>query len=232
MSEQTKSHPILFNGPMVRAILDGRKTQTRRLLKPQPDAVEARPLGFFGITNNYSFTLVGEGGSNSTLRIPIKYAAGDTLWVREAWNAFDFSQDGDDAWPTRKIPTVAEMNEEPCRFGPPQIVFRESERARKFFGDQKWRPSIHMPRWASRITLRVTDVRVERLRDISNDDAIAEGVKLKMIRGCQSIGEHQTEPLMETSISAFQSLWDSINAKTHPWESNPWVVAYTFEVVK
>lgn len=162
---------------------------------------------------------------------------GDRLWVRETWNAFDFSQDGDEAWPCAKIPTqkeIADIADQGCRVSPPQIVHRESERARKWFADQKWRPGIHMPRWASRLTLTVTDVRVERLQDIREDDAIAEGCRpffdeenaetMKGPNGC----EHRMAPL-RGPVDDFRRLWESINGDG-AWDRNPWVAAYSFTV--
>ena len=142
--------PILFSAEMVRAILEGSKTQTRRVIKPVPTfngggaCHDADALQQDYVEPHWVFPEICKYG-----------APGDLLWVRETWGQYPI-----------------ELNPEPCDAwykatsnGPPPPF--------------KWRPSIHMPRWASRITLRITDVRVERLQDISEDDARAEGVGYK-----------------------------------------------------
>lgn len=238
--------PILFSAPMVRALLDGRKTQTRRALKE--DAVRCLVL------------LGRDVLMASTNRKLLPCAPGDRLWVREAFNAFQFSQDGDDAWPV-KIPTLEECKEADelaYRYGAPQIVYRESDRAREWFANQKWRPSTHMPRWASRLTLTVTDVRVERLQDISEADATAEGATSRP--ACSGFasrddgwpmdwarvgtlsrwamvppGSPMLNPLKERDISlcdpqmAFANYWGSIHGPG-AWDANPWVAAISFDV--
>jgi len=162
--------PIIFCTPMVQAILEGRKTQTRRVIKPQPDA---------GL-------------------MPNKYAApykpGDILWVRETWKPDYHDEDG---------------------------YCYKADGDREMYPNNllHWRPSIHMPRAAARIFLRVTDVRAERVQDISAEDAHSEGI------AC--IHDEISE------CAAFAALWDEINAKRdggrYAWERNPWVWAYTFE---
>ena len=123
-------HPIIFSGPMVRSLLDGRKTQTRRVLKPQPQGEQPK-----------NWTRANDKA--------VRYAPGDRLYVREAIN---------------KVST------------PGDVVYRADFEAGGNDGaGLGWRPSIHMPRWASRLTLTVTDVRVQRLQDISEEDARAEG---------------------------------------------------------
>lgn len=202
--------PIIFSAPMVRALLDGRKTQTRRILKPPYGTLEYLRDG--------------------TWRpIYTKCFPGDRLYVREAFNAFQFSQDGDEAWPV-KIPTLEECKEADelgYRYGAPQIVHRESDRARKWFSDQKWRPSIHMPRWASRLTLTVTDVRVQRLQDISEGDAIAEGCDPVHVAPGGSTGNPSDGWLSYSE--GFRTLWNSLHGPD-AWDANPWVVALTFTV--
>ena len=243
--------PIIFSGPMVRALLEGRKTQTRRVLKPQPPswAYQDKSPGYSFMTPPGHIDFRGRyvdpdgvdrGPGAKFVKLP--YDPGERLWVREAWNAFDFSQDGDDAWPTKTIPTqaeISEIEEAGYRVSPPQIVFRESERARKWFQDQKWRPSIHMPRWASRLTLVVTDVRVQRVQEISIDDCFSEGIEPDL--ECCNRPFHFEEgrdpeccgnpDLVSDPRADFETLWDSINAKRgFGWDANPWVVALTFTV--
>jgi hypothetical protein len=186
--------PIIFSAPMVRAILDGRKTQTRRAIRPVP------------IINGVG-AIFDEGDRQEDFVEPYwvfpetcKYGKpGDLLWVRETWTQYPI-----------------ELNPEPCDAwykatsnGPPPPF--------------KWRPSIHMPRWASRITLRITDIRVERLQDISEDDAKAEGVGYKnpgYLPGTKG-----------NWIGSFAYLWNKING-AGAWESNPWVWVISFERVK
>ena len=183
--------PVLFRGEMVRAILDGRKTQTRRVIKPQP---ELRANGSVLWWKNDM--LVPE----STYRSPYG-APGDRLWVRES---FCYTEGG-----------IAVCHKENCT----KDEFREGWWIGNIFiGPVKWRPPIHMPRWASRITLEVTAVRVERVQDISEEDALAEGVwaAYKWAISC-------------TPILGFKRLWDSINAKRgYSFDSNPfvWVIEF------
>jgi hypothetical protein len=194
--------PIIFSAPMVRAILDGRKTQTRRAIKPVPtfngggachdaDALQqdfVEPYWVFPETCKYG-------------------KPGDLLWVREAWTQYPI-----------------ELNPEPCDAwykatsnGPPPPF--------------KWRPSIHMPRWASRITLEVKGVRVERLQDITQKDAIAEGLT-KEIAPNGHVTWHVPDLLgAQTPCRAFRLLWENINGPG-AWESNPWVWVIEFERVK
>jgi len=209
---------ILFNGPMVCSILDGSKTQTRRLLTPQPEPIVSKhpmhlPNDYYwpenescGIISNKPHPPAGYLAAH-----PIKYKIGDQLWVRENWRVGI-------AWDDMK-PSDLPENKETTHF------WYEADTPKGMVADfplGKLRPSIFLPRWASRITLNVTDGRVQRLQDISEQDAIAEGCKAVL------------EPVNKQrgARGSFHSLWDSINAKRAPWESNPWVVAYTFKVVK
>lgn len=218
--------PILFSGPMVRALLDGRKTQTRRVLKPQPpkdeygddyitrlngpewyepavvdkygDEVPGKPI--WGVYDE-----LGEWGA------PVPYMPGDLLWVRERWS--------DELLAPGEVYYYATALEDGLRADEVAEI--------------RWRPSIHMPRWASRITLEVTDVRVQRLQEITDEDALAEGVtKVRehcyVIRGIDydEIGHCHSCP-----IARFAKLWDSLNAKRgFGWDQNPWVIALTFSV--
>lgn len=192
-----KERPILFSGPMVRAIMDGRKTMTRRVVKPQPEMV------FDGesLSDGNAY-----GGWEPKLPPWSKwpYQLGDTLWVRETWQG---AVDGDE--PLYGIIYRASWNAN-------EPAFKRDDRAEKYFtGVSKWRPSIHMPRWASRITLEVTGVRVERLQDITEHDAIGEGVI--------------SSDYDKTYRYAFSVLWDSINAKRgYGWAANPWVWVIEF----
>lgn len=178
-----KERPILFSGPMVRAILNGTKTQTRRIVKPQPVHIDG-----LGTVMNPS-VITGNSCKHGK--------PGDTLWVRETWAHRALRVSG------------------PEGYGCP--VFRADDVDRRLPSGpynrvDRWRPSIHMPRWASRITLQITAVRVERLQDISEEDAIAEGVEFG-------------------AKESYRTLWDSING-AGAWDANPWVWVIEFKRVK
>ncbi|MEO1108290.1 MAG: hypothetical protein AAFX90_10240 [Pseudomonadota bacterium] len=188
-------HPILFSGPMVRALLEGRKTQTRRVLKPQPQESWHSPQVSTGL-RSVSWTS-GEGYVQDC-RVPAH--VGDRLWVRET-HGFEARLD---------LPKG-------------QKVKYRATNGLALPPDSGWKPSIHMPRWASRLTLTVTDVRVQRLQDISEEDAKAEGAGslTSNMPGVESVSH----------VQSFQKLWDSLNAdRGFGWQANPWIVAYTFTV--
>ncbi|MEW5251773.1 hypothetical protein [Microbulbifer discodermiae] len=157
MSNKVKERPILFNGPMVRAILEGRKTQTRRIMKPQP----SYDFGWYPGCGDDRKSLHYANERHWRKGAPIDWSPygqpSEHLWVRET---FRLSTHDDCA------------HYEPCncRSGVPFY------RADAEIGEEKWKPSIHMPRWASRIDLEITNIRVERLREMSQEDAYCEGV--------------------------------------------------------
>lgn len=201
--------PILFSGAMVRAILDGRKTQTRRVLNPQPYPLENRP-GFW----NASGVVGGRIciSDRALLNLHHKPDAGDRLWVREAWHA---ARSLDRTSP-REIPHDADIEHAATARSYAEIGLKG-----------KLRPGIHMPRWASRLTLTVTDVRVQRLQEISATDAKAEGIEYRQMN---VFGMDRLERC-HFYRGCFQCLWDSINvSRGFGWESNPWVVAISFSV--
>ncbi len=172
-----KERPILFSGPMVRAILEGRKTQTRRVIK------------------------------NRT--VP-PYQVGNLLWVREAW------QDWCPLWRGQWCGHGTQegmAQEHSVVYRADNFIRNGSVEMVKSMPPKKWRPSIFMPRWASRLTLEVVSIRSERLQDITEEDAEAEGAD------CLGLG-------------GFASLWDSINGKKHPWASNCWVWVIGFKRVE
>ncbi|MEO1951476.1 hypothetical protein [Thioclava sp.] len=217
--------PILFTGPMVCAILEGRKTQTRRVLKPQP----------FSNVHPSRVNTIGDADEWNRVRKP--FAVGDRLWVRETfWLAMRYSYGTTPGGDEIVDPSPAQCRGNPVHYaadGDPQ------NHANKTYGPDGlrgghfaapdpyaiWRkhPSIHMPRWASRLTLIVEDVRVQRLQEISDGDAMAEG--------CH--GGHGSIPgygYSATPVEHFRSLWNSING-AGAWDANPWVVAVTFRTV-
>ena len=213
-----KERPILFSAPMVRALLEGRKTQTRRVLKPQPVPClswSAPPAGTYPSDRGWS-------------RIPAQ--PGDRLWVREA---FYLTDDGEAGC------AVHAADEDAVKEHFRSI--RETQ-AKHILSDGwagphlRLRSSIHMPRWASRITLIVEAVKVERLQDISEADAIAEGV-LPHVRGGWHWHKHNPADCddwhqfgFQTATFAFCDLWRRVNGDG-AWEANPWVAAITFRVI-
>lgn len=224
---------IIFSAPMVRALLDGRKTQTRRLLKkpvPPGDADEIRAwfappeIPAEGIPNQWAGSglwavqqMRGEpgelgykGGYNRYCG-PLPYRPGDRLYVREAHAIVGSTDPG---WVLyRASGYEAECERHGFDAPPPESEVR-------------WRPSIHMPRWASRLTLIVTDVRVQRVQDISEADAVAEGCPGRL--GPAPDFPDEWDP---TPVEEFRDLWNSLYAKPgETWADNPWIVAISFDV--
>ncbi|WP_336273783.1 hypothetical protein [Vreelandella indica] len=192
-----KQRPILFNADMVRALLDGRKTQTRRLVKPAPGMVTNKSIEPWEGDPKALMALLERNNRGCPYGKP-----GDRLWVREAHALLPRT-----AYRASVGTGTIEQVEHPTD-GYTAAVFREGfDRS----GAPKWRPSIHMPRWASRITLEVVSVRVERLNDISAKDALEEGIAL-----CQQPQE------------AFRQLWESIHSP-EGWSANPWVWVVEFK---
>lgn len=204
-----KERPVIFNGEMVRAIIDGRKTQTRRPIKfPLLD----KNMGCELAGNE----LAGEVRAGNYSNVPFGQV-GDRLWVRETWQGPLVDEEHLDDY-------LANVE----KFQTPQFCeYAADGGARPEFCDlddnvrQGWRPSIHMPRWASRITLEITAVRVERLNDISEEDAKAEGVKTGVSPG----HEHMMHQV------AFSELWQSIYGAEN-WRANPWVWVIEFRRVE
>lgn len=213
-----KTSPILFSTPMVQAILEGRKTQTRREMKPQPDATGKviMALVLDGSKRKSGLYLSREG---KTVSVFPKYQVGDILWVRETWRRvnhygfdYEFIQYKDGS-------TNAH-----CEIVDPDQLLH----------DEKWKPSIFMPKEACRIFLEVTNLRVERLQKISEEDAIAEGVQKHSDYGSTGYILYTEPEAAHTDIDAiwsFESLWQSINGNDS-WEANPWVWVYDFKRVE
>ncbi len=206
-----KERPILFSAPMVRAILEGRKTQTRRILKVQPNT-RHREIEFEnGLLTEYS--MIG-GCWHAVNKFKCPYGKPqDQLWVRETWcvaNIYDhikpseINPAGDKNWCGVRYPANQDA-----------------------IGIKK-RPSIFMPRWASRIDLLIKDIRVERLQDISEEDAIAEGIEV-CGRGYRI---YSTENKFTfCPITSFKSLWNSINGPDS-WDANPWCWVVDFQHIQ
>ena len=224
-----KEKPILFNGEMVRAILAGRKTQTRRVIKPQPKTPQFEHLGV-GITGLWcGYTPSWHGGPRVwEARCPYG-KPGDQLWVRETFAelcelADPWCECEDEAPdnPHHFIEYRADsFNKYPGQWD--DAFTDEIEHAKEEGYLPRWKPSIFMPRWASRIQLRVESVRVERVRDISEEDALAEG--------CIPWVENGQE--VDSARSDFAQLWNSINEERgFGWEKDPWVWVVEFSVIE
>lgn len=196
---------ITFSAPMIRAILEGRKTQTRLVAMQQP---AGRLQGILTDTNEAMF------GESDLIRncdlAPLKYRAGDRLWVREAHYLTD---DGESEYPVFAA-DQGDVDEHLANMQTTMASWPDIDWSKHL----RLRPSIHMPRWASRLTLVVDDVRVQRLQDISEADAIAEG--------CPGFVSHDGE-YGEPPREDFHDLWNSIHGPD-AWVANPWVVALTF----
>ena len=193
-----KEIPIIFNSEMIRAILGGRKTQTRRPIKPQPvykfKHLE-EGLGYKASEGNLYAGFYEEGTSGMYVKCPYG-KVGDRLWVRETFC---------------EVSLGAELR------------YKATDKKPAI---QNWKPSIHMPRWASRITLEITDVRVERLKEIKPDDCLKEGIivdrKLDKMFSKKEINE--------STILCFWGLWHLIYGKTeYNWDINPWVWVIEFK---
>ncbi len=193
--------PILFSGPMVRAILDGRKTVTRRIVRGVVESGGA-----------YS-TEAWERGEMP--RCPYG-SPGDRLWVRETWCL---------AHPDYHD-TDREAGSRPVKDG--RFCFYAATDDVDTGDGSPWKPSIHMPRWASRITLEVVCIRVERLQEIDEVDILAEGVTVDVV--AKLTGTPWAD--MPTLHHAWERLWDSINGDRASWASNPWVWRVEFRRVQ
>lgn len=192
--------PILFSGDMVRALLAGSKTQTRRVITKQAahDALATFGPEFLHLPGNRDL-------------LPINVVPGDRLWVRET-HALTNKH-------AYRLSVGVDQRVNPANDYDAAVYRACFDRST---GGLRWRPSIHMPRWASRLTLTVTGIQVERLQEICREDAVAEG--------CPGFVSKNGED-GEAPEEAFRTLWDSLNKdRGFGWTANPWVVAYTFTV--
>ncbi|CDO37633.1 hypothetical protein [Novosphingobium sp. KN65.2] len=216
---------IIFSAPMIRALLDGRKTQTRRLCawanNPNSPAlsyiVACDEPGWFG-------------DEEGEVQFRVPYAPGDRLYVREAhyFNHYEYAD--------RRAP-----KERPADLTDEYICYCATEDDCEIQNEARWRPSIHMPRWASRMFLAVTDVRVQRLQEISEDDAIAEGIEPVDYQGDRGWKSYETYPdgsphphatvPNRLARRSFEELWNSLHTtEGERWDDNPWIVAVSFDV--
>ncbi len=212
---------IIFSAPMVRALLAGRKTQTRRLAKfvqPQPDG-NWHCRGNGGGMMGMDASQVRDLGHHYSA-----YAPGDRLYVREAFTVRGIYSD------VVEVGYRAHANASHTEFVEqwPVETARDHKGRRSKVTWPQYRPSIHMPRWASRLWLEVTDVRVQRLREITEGDARCEGIE----RGEAGWRDYQERfSHMLSPRESFATLWDSLHTtEGERWQDNPWIVAVTFTV--
>lgn len=197
--------PMLFSGDMVRAILSGKKTQTRRVLKTQPYP-------------NANVVLNSEGNaafdSGPVYGVTAPFHVGDRIWVRETWQAPEY-----ESWKPSDIPESAHVAY--------QADYSINDPAEEH---RRWRPSLHMPKWASRITLEVTAARIQRLYEISEADAIAEGIESRQT-AIDTLYRRYDQVVGETKypVHSFSSLWESIYGKGS-FDSR-WVWVFEFQRV-
>ena len=221
--------PILFNTEMVQAILDGRKTCTRRVIKPQPDEKHTYPLGFVTDSTEkkevgcFGFAANEYGGSIQYVKPPYRYAPGDILYVRETWCALP-------------------VNEAGHMRGHCVYYYRADGELRPEGWRGKWHPSIHMPKEAARIWLKVTNVRVERLQEIKPVDVIKEGAYPDCWDCLNTYGESGSQCCYGTEeecsqcdevMMEWEKLWNSTIKKSdldqYGWNANPYVWVISFE---
>lgn len=200
-----KEYPILFSASMVKAILDGTKTQTRRVIKPR------------GVSDDVAQWLHAMAKG---VDMPCPYGKpGDMLWVREAW---DFRHWGEPGNPFRVMVSYGadgfqKLCQSPHDWNP------------MLYSQPRWRPSIHMPRWACRIELEIVSVRVERLQEITRNDAKAEGVSGAW-KNPPEKEEHYQRVLLNPYVANYSVLWDEINAERgFGWNVNPFVWVIEFQ---
>lgn len=213
MAGDARERPIIFSASEVRATLDGRKTQTRRIAKitaimgnrasvgPHEELIELDDGEFSRGVMHYSSTNALSGP------YPIGYAVGDRAWVRETWKAHSIFN----GVPPRNIVKSRVFYAADERYAP---------------SGAPWRSPIHMPRWASRITLLIENVRVQRLQDISEEDAVAEGCPGRLGPNPDFPDEWDPAPQEE-----FRGLWNDIHGPD-AWDRNPWVVALSFRRIE
>lgn len=247
MLTKIKERPILFKGEMVRAILEGRKTETRRVIKPQPRfgywmGMDCRrnksPQNHYFFSSKEASYKIQPHEGHDYILVKCPYGKpGERLWVRETWVL---------NYVGKPIPKKRPV--EPITGEPGEIFYQADGEQEACFWDEsglKWKPSIHMPRWASRIDLEIVKVGVERLQDITEDDSRAEGCKsspfdisdtLEVINDPKSTKE--TRELAKlfcggtlTAKWDFWNLWTEINGEDS-WQANPWVWVIEFRRVK
>lgn len=214
-----REYPILMSAPMVRATLSGAKTQTRRIVRPQPvQAMRQYPL-MNAPESCYVYSPRGTNrewfdwgrGFDPAIASECPYGGvGDRLWVREAWGEYHYTY-GLENTPSSKVIFRADL---------PNI--------RNFAG---WRPSIHMPKWACRLVLEILSIHVERLQDITEEDARAEGVEKEFRTVVMSPSGCKDYHIPNSYRGGFANLWDEISKREYGWDFNCWVWRIEFKGV-
>jgi hypothetical protein len=223
-----KERPILFSAPMVRAIREGRKTVTRRIVKPWQEPKREDDGTWFAVAQRdrrYGFGVSGDDAGECARALAqsgcCPYgSAGERLWVRETHFINDYRE--------AKVPEAERVGTEIVYRADPLPCWEGEE------SEIRWRPSIFMPRWASRILLEITDVRVEQLQDISDSQIKCEGIDLDALTDgedrydmCHSGSSAEGRPTLRT---AWRDLWQSLNGPGS-WDANPWVWVVEFKRV-
>jgi len=242
----SKDRPIIFSAPMVRALLEGRKTMTRRVLKPCVDIPQAicwvpeTAAGVSFAREGWWTAQIGERTYTGAARVG--YELGQRLWVRESWQTGSTCNGPQISF--RATPDFFEINawdgpDEGCG---PSFNYDRCPGSRFYewlpdvlSRDGPWRSPIHMPRWASRLTLIIHAVRVERLQDISEDDALREGIR-RVHHGDGEYYYHyeRDDPDPKNWVHAdyaYHELWEQLHG-SDSWSANPWVAAISFRVIR
>lgn len=237
-----KARPMLFAGPMVRAQLEGRKTMTRRAIKGVPSHMHCgRDIMDWDLSGIHQEEYLNDHGleasdrwyldaqtevgdhSREVIRCPYGQP-GDLLWLRETWaEGWTYAGERPAVFYRSTMDGLSH-----CQHA---LNYDRVLGASAPSDGIRWRPSIHMPRWASRLTLRITDVRVERLQDISEADALAEGIHKPFGSQFWHSDVHGSSLPGDTPIWAFRNLWESINGDGS-WAANPWVWRIEFAVIR
>lgn len=229
-----QERPILFNPEMVRAILDGRKTQTRReIKKPEQWQLEEQGKGIVTFEDRY-------GEHHDVLTVCPFGKVGDRLWVREKFKIVEISQCstsnesqcyGEDdyfhavvEYADGKINVCDDLYIDECE------KVNQPDQALRFYKKNGFSPNIHMPRWACRTVLEITDVRVDRLQDVSEGDSVAEGIeRIGGTNSCSPWNNYKGDWPFSAPSASFESLWKSTGGN---WDSNPWVWVIEFKRVE
>lgn len=230
--------PIIFSAPMVRALLDGRKTQTRLVLPkshpkfPQHNQIRMDVLTFYPHQPEVWYWDGAHDRVGASYKL--RFAIGDRLWVRENFMPAPMEtppkEPRDTRWSIAYGAGGQAETTAPTGYNP------------MLYNYERWRPSIHMPRWASRLTLIVTDVRVQQLQEISEEDALAEGISMiiedspsdawfsGLRTDCKLIDADMYGWHHNDAAAAYEDLWNSIHGH-EAWEANPWVSAISFRTI-
>jgi hypothetical protein len=225
-----KERPILFSTEMVQAILEGRKSQTRRIMNPQPSLFDRL---WMWTKKKMVYALPNQGELETSClgiwQVCPYGKSGDRLWVRETWGlgAIEDTSWDHAAYIAYKADGKIDL---PIDYKKCKRISLTSRPDLKTYINH-WRPSIHIPHWASRITLEVVNVRVERVRDITEDDALAEGCE-PVMRDSGGVTPWGAEIEIPCYHEGYAELWDKINAKRgYGWDANPYVWVIEFKVL-